>query len=457
MTTISSDLQDLVDNPRETLEIELKNWLSLDDDSTRSKLAKHIAALANHGGGYIVFGFNDDLTVDANVPKNLGSYSHDSFTGIIKRYLSPPFQVDVMLIKSAAGTDHAILRVPSHGVAPICAIASGPDFKGGQSIGLKQGTYYIRSPGPESVPITKFEQWQPLINRCVVNERQKLLNSISAMLQGTEKVPETPGFTLRDWHSSSEERHLSLVLNSRTAQWPVPLNVHHYQLSYRIHQTDASEIPPKEFLTALEQANNEVRNTVWTGWSMFYPFDREEIKPYIMPDRFGTQDVDVYETNLLNFDGVGLPDFWRITRTGWATLIRPYREDRQSIPQGRDPALEPGTWISPKILTQELTEIVSHAIAMLRFFPRAESVEFICSWRGLANRKIADFDRGVHWNLRVAKADGRKTTAAISSSELDSSRPKVVADLANPVFVLFDGLQITQEWVRSIAPSFRKL
>jgi predicted HTH transcriptional regulator len=56
------ELSELVDSPNETLEVEYKSWLNLaDDNEARADLARHIAALSNHGGGHIVFGFTDDL------------------------------------------------------------------------------------------------------------------------------------------------------------------------------------------------------------------------------------------------------------------------------------------------------------------------------------------------------------------------------------------------------------
>ena len=49
-------LQELVDAPTERLDVEYKAWLNLDDREARARLAKHLCALANHGGGFVVFG-----------------------------------------------------------------------------------------------------------------------------------------------------------------------------------------------------------------------------------------------------------------------------------------------------------------------------------------------------------------------------------------------------------------
>ncbi len=72
------DLSDLVDNPRETLEIELKNWVELKDPVVRANVARHMAALSNHGGGYLVFGIRDDLTIDPDRPLSLDEFNRDT-------------------------------------------------------------------------------------------------------------------------------------------------------------------------------------------------------------------------------------------------------------------------------------------------------------------------------------------------------------------------------------------
>ena len=50
------ELQELVDAPRERLDVEYKAWQDLTDGEASAKLAKHLCALANLGGGFLVFG-----------------------------------------------------------------------------------------------------------------------------------------------------------------------------------------------------------------------------------------------------------------------------------------------------------------------------------------------------------------------------------------------------------------
>ena len=44
-----SELQDLVNAPRERLDVEYKAWLNLKDREVQAGLARHLCALANHG------------------------------------------------------------------------------------------------------------------------------------------------------------------------------------------------------------------------------------------------------------------------------------------------------------------------------------------------------------------------------------------------------------------------
>src|ERR1019366_7882760 len=161
----ATDLSDLVDAPRETLEIEIKSWLDFNDGVVRAKLARHAAALANHGGGYIVFGFKDDLSVDPARPASLAIYNRDTFTGIFKKYLSPLFQCEVVLVEDKSGQAFPVVRIPSHGRTPIVAKADGPNDNSGRPQGIQAGFCYIRKPGPESARAVSDECFLEALGR----------------------------------------------------------------------------------------------------------------------------------------------------------------------------------------------------------------------------------------------------------------------------------------------------
>ena len=120
------DLRDLVDAPNETLVAEYKSDLDLNEPVHRADLARHICALANYGGGFIVFGFHNDLRLQLMAGDIEKRFHSDRVSRIVNKYLEPGILCDVVFVRSTAGNLHPVVRVPTHGATPICAKADGP-------------------------------------------------------------------------------------------------------------------------------------------------------------------------------------------------------------------------------------------------------------------------------------------------------------------------------------------
>ncbi len=157
------DLENLIADPYETLEVEYKRWMDLGNATHQRRIARHLCALANHGGGYLVFGIDDDMTVSPNPPLSLEAYSHDVINAIGRRHLSPQPHCDVRIV-TRNGAEHPVVVVPSHGETPLTIRGAGNDDSGK---GARDGIVYVRAPGPCSISIHEFpELWRPLIVRC---------------------------------------------------------------------------------------------------------------------------------------------------------------------------------------------------------------------------------------------------------------------------------------------------
>ena len=455
---MESDLKDLIAVPRETLEIELKAWLDLNDSAVRANIARHLAALANHGGGYLIFGFNDDLSHDQNRPDLLKNYNRDVFAGIVSRYLTPTFQCEVAIVQDKSGEQFPVIRVPGHGRVPIAAKADGPKDNKGRIQGINASTYYIRKPGPQSAPIIGGEEWGPLIRRCVLNDRDRLLSDIAGLVQAPEKSEPAVRQRLEKWHKEAEKRFLQCLSQANGLSWPVSIEENRYQLSYLISSDGDEDLPTDSLSQILKEVNNEVRNTVWTGWSMFYPFSEPEVAPVVYPEQLDGTGGDVIEANLMgdrDFDTT-LPDFWRVAPDGRVTLIRAYREDRQRSVMFLNRAA--GTWLSPETVIRETTELVAHARSLARRFETATKVSFQCSWIGLKDRQLDDFDSSIYWSpIYIAGAEQRTTKGEWKVAKLGAAWSSVVAELSCPILRLFRLGHCTQAFVEGMAPGFVKL
>lgn len=350
-------------------------------------------------------------------------YNRDLIARIVKKYLQPPFQCDVRIVKSSAGNDHPIVAVPPHGAAPICAKADGPNTDG-KPKGIAQGTYYTRKPGPESAPILTAEEWAPIIRRCAMHDRAAVLGAIDAALRGAAH-PGANIDALRLWHD---------------------------QLSYAIQRSDSQRVNANYLREILHQVNSEVRDLVRTGFSMFYIYTTPDLAPSFNADpASGQGDHDFLECQVLQESDV---EMWRVSTDGEATLIREYWEDSTDF--SGMPRAHPGELFSPNTLAQALAEFLRHARGFAERFDTPTTVSFLCEWHGLAGRTA--YDPNARWrNSTGARTDHRVASGTWPVIALAQDWSEIVADLGGPVARLF-GLEtaFTPEWVLGQAAKWRE-
>jgi predicted HTH transcriptional regulator len=145
------DLVSLLLGDSEDLGVEYKAWMDLQPGDARAELAKDLAALSNHGGGYLLFGVDDKTRKPQGVSNfDLNDFGEDAIAGIVKRYLDPPFQCRVRRIVHD-GVEYPVIIVPPHGARPVIAKADGPHDAKGRVTGVRQGVIYVRDVGPASL------------------------------------------------------------------------------------------------------------------------------------------------------------------------------------------------------------------------------------------------------------------------------------------------------------------
>lgn len=89
----SLDLIDLLAGANENLGIEFKAWMDTRSHEARAKLARHIAALANHGGGYLIFGVNDKTRKPLGASElDVALFGQDAISSIVKSILNREFR-----------------------------------------------------------------------------------------------------------------------------------------------------------------------------------------------------------------------------------------------------------------------------------------------------------------------------------------------------------------------------
>ncbi|MFN8123399.1 MAG: ATP-binding protein [Thermoleophilia bacterium] len=210
-------LADVLVHPREDLDLELKSWLDMKDNCAKATVAKAICALANHGGGLLIFGLEEaghDVREAPGRPADLGAYTRDEINNIVLKYLEPGIHCQVEVAPRPSGGEHPIVVVPGGHRFPIRTKKDGPT-----GCGISKNVYFIRRPGPRSEPPQTGQEWDDLLRRCIRNQQldaasERSWRHIKPALDATTVVqeqreampPSLDSVELDSWESSSLRR-----------------------------------------------------------------------------------------------------------------------------------------------------------------------------------------------------------------------------------------------------------
>ena len=173
----NSAFHDAVHAEEERTNLEFKETLDLAQNEGKAKLAKEICAIANHGGGWIVFGRKDNGDAVDELSDDIKKITIDIVNNIADKYLNDPPFCTLRWEKYKECIDLPVVHVAEHGTIPVCLIKGSPET----ADGIEKGVYFIRS-GTKSEPIISPIQWSSLIRQCVLQDEKKLTSNASTIL-----------------------------------------------------------------------------------------------------------------------------------------------------------------------------------------------------------------------------------------------------------------------------------
>jgi hypothetical protein len=431
MSSIVRQLEKLLQYPKEDLDKEYKNWLDLSNNEGKADLAKAIIALANHGGGYVVLGYEDDnsnLIPAEPRPTNLNQYSQDAINEIIHRYADPVFHCECREVTHPESRlNYPIIIVPGGHTAPIRTKRAGPEGRH-----FNQNEYLIRRPGPRSESPQSAQEWNELINRCIMNRRNDLLESLRSILTVAppQVIEEQVDTIIDQWVADSLTRFSELVNQKLPTEHPSRYSYGKWYAGYLI--TGDFERPELSVLTETIRSiqGNETGWPAWlslTSHSIPYPYEGT-VECLILPEHFS--------------DGAH-SDFWRASPDGKMFLLRGYQEDGSTSPH------EPGTVLDFTLPIWRIGECVLHSARLANKLSE-EPLEIALSayWDGLENRTL------ISWaNPRYALFRGGHTchTKLISSkvkynnNMIETNFPEIVNNILKPLYEAFDYFKLPSD------------
>lgn len=425
-------LTDLLESPRESLEIEIKSWLNLTSNEDRANLAQAILALANYGGGYIIIGFQEEANEWIPVserPATLEQYSQDNVNDIVDRFAEPTFHCSVNHeLREADGLLYPIITVPGNHRVPIRAARGGPNGRH-----IQHHAYYTRGPGPCSRPIDSPTEWDTLINRCVRNRQDDLVDTIRAFLSGAQifqpNVPIPPSREERfgEWVSESEERWRA-VISERQGEPQFSLGTWKF-----LYMVIGDFSPPT--LTQLQEIIRNVQGHE-TGWPPWWTPTRNDIAPY--PYEGNVECCVFSNSDTGRFRDAAHADFWRISNQGMAFLMRGYEEDSHDAQRI---GIEPGTILALTLPVWRIGECLLHAERFgTRLAGASAVIQAQVQWRGLRNRRISNWasPHRMLFESLIARQDIVNSSIQVPCSSISSNLPEIVRSITAPLYEVFD-------------------
>lgn len=442
MTISRERLADLLVDPREDLDYEIKNWLDLQgSNDDKATFAKAVLALANHGGGFVALGLvetNVGVVEAEERPATFDGYSQDLINGIVQNYCDPPFHCAVHIVPNPTGAVFPIVIVPGGHRVPVRARRAGPN---GNTV--QNNAIYIRKPGPRSETPQSAQDWDSLLARCLRNRRDEMFDQIRDLIAGAvPQVEQQPEPTrLDEWIRSSRARWKELIESLPEGVGP-RLPHGRYCIAYEI-VGERKQIAPARLPDVLRAS--EVRHT---GWPPFWYPTRAGIEPYLIEGA-----VECW----LGGDPQSAPedrdaahsDFWRIYPDGLAFLLRGYQEDGIEEQRPGRGLVPPATIFDITLPVWRVGEALLHAKSLAaNLFEGPTTIRFVTSYEGLAGRSLVSIDNRRHvWDGRVARQDMITLNTYIETQAIDPNLPEIVHPLLSPLYALFDFFELPMQLV----------
>jgi hypothetical protein len=432
MASIQQRLADLLLAPREDLECEIKNWLDLTDSAdAKATFAKAVLALANHGGGFVVFGLTQTtigFEEAPDRPATLDGYKQDLINGIVANYCDPSLHCAVHFVAAPSGALHPVVTVPGGHRTPVRAKRASPDNKTVQNHAI-----YMRKAGPRSEAPQSAQDWDALLGRCLGNRRDELFDQIRDLISGA--VPQAPPAPepdrLTEWMQRSRARWAQLTEAVPAGTGPrMPHG--RYSIGYEI-VGDRKPITLAQLPDVLR--TSAVRHT---GWPPFWLAPIPGISPYAMDGAIECWIGGDNGTPPEQRDAAHA-DFWRIDPSGLAYLIRGYQEDDLGDRQGRQ-TYPPAAAFDLTIPVWRIGEALLHAERLAaNLFEGPATVKFVVTYEGLAGRQLVTLDgRRVLFEGKIARQDQVPLTTHVSAQSIGTNLPEIVQPLLEPLYALFD-------------------
>lgn len=445
--------KELVDRPSESLSVELKRWIDPDTQVGTAKLVRAVLALRNHGGGYMVVGFdNNTLAPDrGNVPQDArAKFHHDKIQGLVSRFASEPFEV-ALEFPERDGQLYPVIGVPSGVKTPVAAKS---DLVVGDAKLITAGDIYVRSLRANNTPSTAkagWQDWPALVETCFDNREAdigrflrrhlggltpEVLQEFGAAMTRVGQPKESTEESLRRLLQESEERY-KIVIPERKLSLPD-------HGSWETALIVGGDVPKHganlEFLNLLDSSNPDY--TGWPVWLDSRGFTDQTSRPYVVNG--------VWEALIASIGSDWFTDhidFMRLDPKGRFYLRRPHQDD---VSRSDRAPRKPFSALDFGLVTIRTAEAIAVGLAFGKAMgckPDTTILSFAFRWSRLKGRQLVSWANPERYisPSRAAYQDEVLSFVDVPLETPLSAVSEFVHRATQPVFEVFDGFSLSKE------------
>lgn len=377
-----SPLQSLIENPAESLAVELKQWIDPGSPEGREKIAKGCLALYNNNGGSMVIGICDDGTPDSdNVPDDIRAMFHvDVVQAIVSKYSYTPFEIRVEFVERD-NQEYPIIQVPGGVTTPaVCKSHLGT---------LYPDEVYVRSLTANNTVSSskpKRRDWDRLLRYCLDNREADIGGFFRRHLGVTVDLDQLrSSFTL----PKSVDKRAFELLNKGNKRFrdvnpegTLP-DFGFVEIGIVIEGKATERFrADQSFLQRLE--THRVRLSGWPPFVCIRNSEDNARSAYVYD---GAWEANMVFLNMPRPGPSNSIDFWRMSPNGEFYTKRALQDDMG----GPGDQLAPRQFLDPLLQLRRITEVISIGLEFTRaleFDSKTSQIAFAWRWTGLQGRAL---------------------------------------------------------------------
>lgn len=436
----------LIQQPSESLQVELKTWLDPRTNEGIAKIVKAIFAIRNRNGGYLIIGFNDETclpdsySLDTKVQK---LYHIDKIQGLVSRYANNPFEISVFL-QEREKQPYPIIVVPE-GVRLPVIVKRDLIGKKDKKL-LQEGDIYFRTLKSNGTPSSARilpRDFPELLEICFENREADIGRFLRRHLPGADSHTVEMLLGTDHTHPMRSLRERAVAVIKEGTECAIAAADHRgvaadlmrlknaltLRVGLVLDPVKSDELPTNEFMNKISASNPH-----YTGWPIW-----QDSRTFIeIADRPIVSD-GVWQALIVQLDGVWHQhfDFMRFDPKGEFYLQRVMQDDLSEN-------VTFGAAMDVMLMIYRVAEVLAVGVSISRNLGwDSDAVAgFAFRWSGLKGRKLMSWVNRIHSIGPLGYQSHSAVAESFVRVPLDiphSALAPHVELVVGPLFTSFDG------------------